>query len=90
MGVQSVHSIIYTPSSMRTNAQTAVSDIAAADSVSRQNDRSVFRYTPAMDGQVSYDQPDPRQNKAILAYKDVAFQEKRSQIESMVNVDLYA
>jgi hypothetical protein len=90
MGVQSVNSIIYTPSSVRTNAKQAVTDAVASESVMPQTSRSVFRYTPAMDGQVSYDQPDPRQSKALLAYKNVAFQEKRSQIESMVNVDLYA
>ncbi len=39
---------------------------------------------------LSYDQPSPKQSRAIYAYKDVALQDRRSQIEQMVRVDMYA
>jgi hypothetical protein len=37
-----------------------------------------------------YDQPSPKQSRAIYAYKDVALQDRRSQLEQMVRVDMYA
>lgn len=39
---------------------------------------------------LSYDQPSPKQSRAIYAYKDIALQDRRSQIEQMVRVDMYA
>lgn len=39
---------------------------------------------------LTYDQPSPKQSRAIYAYKDVALQDRRSQIEQMVRVDMYA
>lgn len=39
---------------------------------------------------LSYDQPSAKQSRAIYAYQDVAMQERRSQIQQMVSVDLYA
>ncbi len=40
--------------------------------------------------QLVYDQPSPKQSRAIYAYRDVAMQERRSEIQQMVSVDLYA
>jgi len=37
-----------------------------------------------------YDQPSPKQSRAIYAYKDVAIQDRRSQLEQMLRVDMYA
>ncbi|WP_024873027.1 hypothetical protein [Tolumonas lignilytica] len=39
---------------------------------------------------LTYDQPSPKQSRAIYAYKDIAFQDRRAQIEQMVRVDMYA
>lgn len=40
--------------------------------------------------QLTYDQPSPQQSRAIYAYKDVALQDRRSQLEQMLRVDMYA
>ncbi len=39
---------------------------------------------------LTYDQPSPKQSRAIYAYKDVALQDRRSQLEQMLRVDMYA
>ena len=39
---------------------------------------------------LTYDQPSTRQSRAIYAYKDVALQDRRSQLEQMLRVDMYA
>ncbi len=63
----------------------------AEESTEKQNNTVVFA-----DGaeeaaeQLMYDQPSPKQSRAIYAYQDVAMQERRNQIQQMVSVDLYA
>lgn len=92
MSIQSVSHIPYSVSTGATSG--SVSDSSAENTVavaSASTPENIIRYPRQLDdARLSYDQPDPKQSKALQMYKSVAFQEKRSQIESMLNVDLYA
>lgn len=40
--------------------------------------------------QLTYDQPSGREGKALMAYKSVATQTRRDELQQMLRVDLYA